>query len=65
MVVFEVLTESLSIRHLVARRNSYQPIPVCIYRNCAIVEALVLRPSHGGLGLAKWDNGGVASFHVM
>ena len=42
MAAFEVLTESLSIRHLVlttAKRNSYQPVLVCIYRNCAIVEA--------------------------
>jgi len=39
MIAFEVLTESLSIQHLVAqtaRRNSYQPVLV---RNCAIVEA--------------------------
>ena len=41
MIAFEVLTESLSIQHLVAqtaRRNSYQPVLVHIYRNCAIVQ---------------------------
>jgi len=41
MVAFEVLTKSLSIRHLAVhnRRNSCQPVLVCIYCNCAIVEA--------------------------
>jgi len=42
MAAFEVLSESLSIRHrwlTTARRISYQTVLVRIFRNCAIVEA--------------------------
>ena len=41
MVVFEMLTESLSIQHLVAHNcweEFYQPVLVRIYRDSAIVE---------------------------
>ena len=40
MAAFKVLSESLWIWWLtIARRNSYQPVLVRIFRNCAIVEA--------------------------
>ena len=39
MVVSEVLTESDIWWPTTIRRNSYQPVLVCMYRKCAIVEA--------------------------
>ena len=35
---FKVIIESLSICHLAARRNFYQPALVCMYQDYAIME---------------------------